>query len=616
MPSGFPHGYDLQPRQKHALSGSKRSLPLASALPAGRRYQYVVHPSRPRFGTDSNGVKAYSPHRSLIALGTILMTVAVAGGAFGVVESSRAEQAAALLTNRYLVLGPPVRAARAALASFQLLAAQAFAGSVNNALLDTAVVDSAAVDQTYLAVHRLLSLPYNASVSPDLASLEAKYVTSRTGLASILATGARSAKSAQVAATEEGADKNLDNGFDQLQATLTNRLILTARQVKADDSDARNGLLGCLGVGLAFGISITIISARKAKRHERDVANRDSILAIATRRDEFESRLQRALEMAKTEEPVFDLVTRALGDAAPDVRAELLLADSSKAHFRQVLVSPPTSEESGCGVLSPDDCPASSRGQSMVFPESTAIDVCPYLRGRACSALCVPVSIGGNSVGVVHVTAKEGFPPSDEVKSDVEVVVRRASERIAMLRAFQVFETEANSDSLTGLLTRRSLQGQTRDLRESGASFAVAYGDFDHFKRLNDVFGHDAGDRALRTFSQVLRDALRPSDIACRYGGEEFVIVLPTCGTDEAVAVLERVRERIAQRLESGNLPNFTVSFGVASSDQGLDLEGSVALADAALLRAKAEGRDRIVVAGDKGVGVLPPALAPRTQVA
>src|SRR5580658_2673134 len=305
--------------------------------------------------------------------------------------------------------------------------------------------------------------------------------------------------------------------------------------------------------------------------------------------------------MAKTEEPIFDLVTQALGDAAPDVRSELLLADSSKAHFRQVLVSPPTSGESGCAVVAPDDCPATGRGQSMLFPESTAIDACPYLRGRACSALCVPVSIGGNSVGVVHVTAVDGCPPSDEVRSDVEVVVRRASERLAMLRAFQVSETEANSDSLTGLLTRRSLQSRTRDVRESGLSFAVAYGDLDHFKQLNDVFGHDAGDRALRTFSQVLRDALRPSDIACRYGGEEFVVVLPSCGTDEATAVLERVRERIGQRLESGHLPHFTVSFGVASSDQAADLEATVGLADEALLQAKAEGRDRIVVARQAG---------------
>jgi len=540
---------------------------------------------------------AYSPHRSLIALGTMLTTVAIAAGALGVVESAKAEQTAALLTNRYLVLLPPVRSARAAVSNFQVLAEQAFAGSVNTALLDKGVVDSAAVDQTYVALNRLLSLPVNAGLDPGLAKLEATYVASRTGLASILATGMRSAQNEQVAAAEESTAKNLDDGFASLQATITRLLAQTAQQVQADASDARNGLMLCLGFGGAFGISATAILARKALRLERDVARRDAVQARTTRRNEFEGRLQRALEMANTEEPVFDLVTRALGDAAPDVRAELLLADSSKAHFRQVLVSPPTSEEAGCAVVFPDDCPAANRGQSMVFPESTAIDACPYLRGRACSALCVPVSIGGNSVGVVHVTAVDGSPPSGEIRSDVEVVVRRASERLAMLRAFQVSETEANSDSLTGLLTRRSLQSRTRDLRESGLSFAVAYGDLDHFKQLNDIFGHDAGDRALRTFSQVLRDALRPSDIACRYGGEEFVIVLPACGTDEAVAVLGRVRERLALRLESGHLPHFTVSFGVASSDQAGDLGGTVALADEALLQAKAAGRDQIVVA-------------------
>jgi diguanylate cyclase (GGDEF)-like protein len=571
----------------------------------------MVHPSRLRSGAVSRRVETYSPHRSLIALGAILMTVAVAGGIFGVIESARAERTASVLTNRYLVLQPPVRAARTALANFQVLAVQAFAGSVNNTLLNAAVVDSAAVDQTYLAVHRLLSETDNGQLAPDLDRLETTYVSSRTGLAAMLTTGTRSAKSAEAAASEEIADKSLDNAFESLQARITDLLILTARQVQADDNLARNGLLGFLGLGLAFGTSVTVVLARKALRLERDVASRDMLQGRATRRNEFEGRLQRALEMAKTEEPVFDLVSQALSDVAPDVRAELLLADSSKAHFRQVLVSPPTSEESGCGVVSPDDCPAASRGQSMVFPESTAIDACPYLRGRACSALCVPVSIGGNSVGVVHVTAVDGSPPSDEVKSDVEVVVRRASERMAMLRALQVFETEANSDSLTGLLTRRSLQGRTRDLRESGLSFAVAYGDLDHFKQLHDVFGHDAGDRALRTFSQVLRDALRPSDIACRYGGEEFVIVLPECGTQEAVAVLERVRERIAQRLEAGNLPHFTVSFGLASSEQGADLEEVVTLADEALLRAKAAGRDRIVVAADDRLGASLPVNAP-----
>src|ERR1019366_6792422 len=162
----------------------------------------------------------------------------------------------------------------------------------------------------------------------------------------------------------------------------------------------------------------------------------------------------------------------------------------------------------------------------------------------------------------------DGSPPLDAVRGDVEVVARRASERLAMLRAFELSQTQANSDSLTGLMTRRSLETSVRKLQDTGTPYSVAYGDLDHFKDLNDMFGHDAGDRALRMFSQILRDSLRPADIPCRYGGGEVVIVLPECPIDEAIPVLERVRGRGADRLTIAHLPNFTVSFGVASSDQ------------------------------------------------
>jgi diguanylate cyclase (GGDEF)-like protein len=231
----------------------------------------------------------------------------------------------------------------------------------------------------------------------------------------------------------------------------------------------------------------------------------------------------------------------------------------------------------------------------MVFPDSTALDACPHLRGRACSAMCVPMGIGGNSVGVFHVTTEDRSPPSDTVEKNVEVVARRASERLAMLRAFEVSQTQANSDSLTGLMTRRSLETAVRELQGTGTPYSVAYGDLDHFKDLNDTFGHAAGDRALRTFSQVLRDSLRPADIPGRYGGEEFVIVLPDCPVDEARQVLERVRDRLAERIVVADLPPFTISFGLASSAPATDFDQVVALADAALLSAKAAGRDQVV---------------------
>jgi diguanylate cyclase (GGDEF)-like protein len=167
-----------------------------------------------------------------------------------------------------------------------------------------------------------------------------------------------------------------------------------------------------------------------------------------------------------------------------------------------------------------------------------------------------------------------------------------------MLRAFEVSQTQANSDSLTGLMTRRSLETAVRDLYATGTPYSVAYGDLDHFKRLNDTFGHAAGDRSLRTFSQVLRDSLRPIDIASRYGGEEFVIILPDCPVGEAQQVLERVRQRLAERIVVADLPPFTVSFGVAASDEADTFDDVVALADGALLSAKAGGRDQVVASG------------------
>jgi diguanylate cyclase (GGDEF)-like protein len=424
----------------------------------------------------------------------------------------------------------------------------------------------------------------------------AAYLASQSSLGAFLAGGMHTPQVAHLAAVETSAEANLDATLASLQTTVTNRLTTTAEEAHAAAKNARVDLLWSIAIGLAIAGTVIAILTRHALRVEREQSRLEAIQSDVARRIAFEASLQTALEMSKAEASVFDLVGEALSQAAPGMRSELLLADSSKAHFRQVLVSSAQSDDVGCGVMSPDDCPAASRARSMVFPDSTALDACPNLRGRNCSALCVPMSIGGNSLGVFHVTTEDRSPPSGDVEKNVEAVARRASERLAMLRAFEVSRTQANSDSLTGLMTRRSLESAVHELHATGTPYSVAYGDLDHFKDLNDVFGHAAGDRALRTLSQVLRDSLRPADIPGRYGGEEFVIVLPECPVDEAAQVLERVRERLAERIVIAELPRFTISFGLASSDQAGDFEAVVSLADAALLRAKAAGRDRVVV--------------------
>jgi diguanylate cyclase (GGDEF)-like protein len=238
----------------------------------------------------------------------------------------------------------------------------------------------------------------------------------------------------------------------------------------------------------------------------------------------------------------------------------------------------------------------------MEYASSESVSACPYLHDRpsgACSAVCIPVSIAGSTVGVLHATGDDGVLPSADELENLEQSARRGAERVALLRAFERSETQARTDPLTGLLNRRSLENQVRGLQGEGVPYALAYGDLDFFKTLNDTHGHEAGDQALRLFSRVMRDAVRPADLVSRYGGEEFVIVLPDCGVDPALTVLERVRERLALAVNSGRVPPFTVSFGVATSADGTTFDEIVAAADHALLAAKAAGRDRILVAAE-----------------
>ena len=149
--------------------------------------------------------------------------------------------------------------------------------------------------------------------------------------------------------------------------------------------------------------------------------------------------------------------------------------------------------------------------------------------GRQCSALCVPMSIGGSSMGVFHVTAEDGSPPSDAVQKNVEVVARRASERLAMLRAFEVSQTQANSDSLTGLMTRRSLEAAVRELRATGTPYSVAYGDLDHFKNLNDSSGTPPATAHCGPSRRCSGTRSGPPTSRAATGARSSSIVLPEC---------------------------------------------------------------------------------------
>jgi diguanylate cyclase (GGDEF)-like protein len=165
------------------------------------------------------------------------------------------------------------------------------------------------------------------------------------------------------------------------------------------------------------------------------------------------------------------------------------------------------------------------------------------------------------------------------------------------VRAFRQTQLQASTDALTGLPNRRALEEATRDVVAETEPFALLMCDLDHFKRLNDEHGHQAGDVALRIFSEALRGSLRSEDLAARWGGEEFCVLLKGAGAGDAVAWADRLRGHLAESLAKTASPTFTASFGVADSTMSRDIDALVKMADGALYQAKNGGRDRAEIA-------------------
>ena len=164
--------------------------------------------------------------------------------------------------------------------------------------------------------------------------------------------------------------------------------------------------------------------------------------------------------------------------------------------------------------------------------------------------------------------------------------------------------TQALRDPLTGLYNRRYMEDvldRYANLAERNEStLSVVMFDLDHFKRLNDEHGHALGDAVLSEVAASVIGAIRPCDVACRYGGEEFVVLLPDCTLTEGIAKAEILRARI-ERLSENHGTRISASFGVATiPDTSSKVADVLADADAALYRAKGEGRNRVMSAAHR----------------
>jgi diguanylate cyclase (GGDEF)-like protein len=176
--------------------------------------------------------------------------------------------------------------------------------------------------------------------------------------------------------------------------------------------------------------------------------------------------------------------------------------------------------------------------------------------------------------------------------------------RMGEIEALQAdLRVQAERDALTGLYNRRYLievlPSEVKRSELAGRPLVVVMVDVDNFKEVNDSHGHAAGDAVLVAVGELLADQIRPGDVACRYGGEEFVLVLPGVDVDTALVRAENWRRHVAgARLGDGAGPGVTMSLGVAEMRPGEEAEELIRRADAAMYSAKAAGRNRVVAAG------------------
>lgn len=251
-------------------------------------------------------------------------------------------------------------------------------------------------------------------------------------------------------------------------------------------------------------------------------------------------------------------------------------------------------------------CGISASEGRVILSRSSARDVRHTLRDSGeidHGHIIVPLKSGQEVIGVLYTYTEAGASIDNKSVQLLESIGNQVGMAISNARLFSRMEYLSMHDPLTGLANRHVMDMQIGHLlsasERSGASLSVAMMDIDHFKDYNDSFGHESGDLLLKKLGKIVATEIRGMDVAVRYGGEEFLLLLPDTTLPQAVEMSERLRARImktpfALNEEAGNA-HITVSIGLASTvEAGIDRDRLLVYADKAMYRAKENGRNRV----------------------
>jgi diguanylate cyclase (GGDEF)-like protein len=372
------------------------------------------------------------------------------------------------------------------------------------------------------------------------------------------------------------------------------------------------GIVASVASALMIGLALYVVSRSLRERAQAaDLAQRQA----EDQAEQARASQARSQRLANTAEMLqaMDSLTRAdeLRDVLPAFLPKLLPGSAGAVYLyrnsRDFLQRVATWGGAGHHpeLVSPAQCWSLRFGRMHVAEGSDGLR-CPHCADGAPGHmdLCVPMISQGEVLGLLVTSV----PAGPDAASD-QAAANAISEQLALgtsnINLREVLRRQSTVDELTGLYNRRyfdeTLRRELFRAERKRAALAVVMIDLDHFKRMNDTYGHEAGDIVLREVGRVLRDGVRRSDIACRYGGEELVLVLPECDAAAAARSAEAIRTAIAAlELHHGDtlLPEVTASFGIAMwPANGDDAATLLQAADRALYAAKHAGRNRVCTA-------------------
>jgi diguanylate cyclase (GGDEF)-like protein len=318
-----------------------------------------------------------------------------------------------------------------------------------------------------------------------------------------------------------------------------------------------------------------------------------------------------ALQVARTEGEAYGLLKRQLERSVEAASAVVLNRNNSEHRLEartEVPEGSPLTET--LATASPESCLAIRIGKPFRRQKGhetlVGCEVCGCL-GE--SVTCVPSLVGGRVIGSVLVQHR--LPLGATAEEQIREAVAAAAPVIANLRTLALAETRAATDALTGLPNHRSVQETLKRMvaqaQRTMTPLAAILFDLDHFKEINDRYGHDRGDEVLAAAGAAVNGSLRASDFVGRYGGEEFLALLPNTSRADAVAVAEKLRHAISTITVRGIDRDLTASLGVAVlPEEANDSTELLRNADRALYTAKARGRNRIETLTDLPGGARP----------